>query len=56
MFSAKDGYPVKPFIEGWKGENGLYGVGFTKHGLLGASVDAMRVAEDIEQVWKTGAK
>ncbi|KAJ8442402.1 hypothetical protein Cgig2_018658 [Carnegiea gigantea] len=56
MLSEKDGHPVKPFTEGWKGENGLYGVGFTKVGLLGASVDAMRVAEDIERVWKTGAK
>lgn len=56
MFSEKDGYPVKPFPNGWKGENGLYAVGFTKRGLLGASLDATRIAQDIEQDWKTKAK
>ncbi|XP_074280969.1 indole-3-pyruvate monooxygenase YUCCA2-like [Silene latifolia] len=56
MFSEKDGYPVKPFPEGWKGENGLYSVGFTKRGLLGVSVDAMKVAEDIERDWNSKAK
>ncbi|KAJ8442437.1 hypothetical protein Cgig2_018714 [Carnegiea gigantea] len=49
----KDGYPVKPFPDGWKGENGLYAVGFTKRGLLGTSHDATRIAEDIERDWKT---
>jgi len=53
MFSEKDGYPKKAFPEGWKGENGLYAVGFTKRGLPGASVHAIRVAEDIELEWKT---
>ncbi|KAL9224043.1 hypothetical protein vseg_000117 [Gypsophila vaccaria] len=56
MFSEKDGYPVKPFPESWKGENGLYSVGFTKRGLLGASQDAMRVAEDIARDWNSKAK
>ncbi|XP_021741536.1 indole-3-pyruvate monooxygenase YUCCA2-like [Chenopodium quinoa] len=56
MFSEKDGYPVKPFPEGWKGENGLYAVGFTKRGLLGASHDAIMIAEDIDRDWKTKAK
>lgn len=48
MFSEKDGLPRRPFPNGWKGEYGLYAVGFTKRGILGASVDAKRIAEDIE--------
>jgi len=53
MFSEKDGFPRKPFPNGWKGENGFYAVsftkqGFTKHDLLGASIDAKRINEDIE--------
>ncbi|XP_059642275.1 indole-3-pyruvate monooxygenase YUCCA6 [Cornus florida] len=56
MFSQKDGLPLKPFPNGWKGECGLYAVGFTKRGLLGASMDAKRIAEDIEQCWKSEAK
>ncbi|XP_045806145.1 indole-3-pyruvate monooxygenase YUCCA6-like [Trifolium pratense] len=49
MFSKKDGFPMKPFPNGWKGKNGLYAVGFTKRGLLGASMDAKRIAIDIER-------
>uniref|UniRef100_A0A7N0TLS8 Flavin-containing monooxygenase n=1 Tax=Kalanchoe fedtschenkoi TaxID=63787 RepID=A0A7N0TLS8_KALFE len=49
MFCEKDGLPKSPFPNGWKGEHGLYAVGFTKRGLLGASMDARRVAEDIKQ-------
>ncbi|KAK2446203.1 indole-3-pyruvate monooxygenase YUCCA6 [Trifolium repens] len=49
MFSKKDGFPMKPFPNGWKGKNGLYAVGFTKKGLLGASMDAKRIADDIER-------
>ncbi|KAE9588194.1 hypothetical protein Lal_00003321 [Lupinus albus] len=52
MFSEKDGLPKKPFPNGWKGENGLYTVGFTKRGLLGASIDAKKIAEDIQHSWK----
>lgn len=48
MFSAKDGFPRNPFPNGWKGECGLYAVGFTKRGLLGASLDARKIAEDVE--------
>ncbi|AEE83256.1 putative protein [Arabidopsis thaliana] len=48
MFSEKDGFPHKPFPNGWKGESGLYAVGFTKLGLLGAAIDAKKIAEDIE--------
>ncbi|KAF5938884.1 hypothetical protein HYC85_023143 [Camellia sinensis] len=56
MFSEEDGLPRRPFPNGWKGESGLYAVGFTKRGLLGASIDAKRIAEDIEQCWKAKAK
>ncbi|KAK1372497.1 Flavin-containing monooxygenase [Heracleum sosnowskyi] len=56
MFSEKDGFPQQPFPNGWKGEDGLYAVGFTKRGLLGASMDARRIAEDIEGCWKAEVK
>lgn len=49
MFSEKDGFPKRPFPNGWRGECGLYAVGFTKRGILGASMDAKRIAEDIER-------
>jgi hypothetical protein len=49
LFSKKDGFPRKPFPNGWKGEGGLYAVGFTKRGLLGTSLDAKRIAEDISE-------
>lgn len=47
MFSKRDGLPKRPFPNGWKGECGLYAVGFTKRGLLGASMDAKKIAEHI---------
>ncbi|KAE8689000.1 Indole-3-pyruvate monooxygenase YUCCA6 [Hibiscus syriacus] len=56
MFSEKDGYPRRPFPNGWKGERGLYAVGFTKRGLLGTSMDALRIAEDIQRCWKKESK
>lgn len=56
MFSDVDGLPRRPFPNGWKGESGLYAVGFTKRGLLGASMDAKRISEDIEQCWKAESK
>ncbi|OVA04531.1 Pyridine nucleotide-disulfide oxidoreductase [Macleaya cordata] len=56
FFSKEDGYPKTPFPNGWKGKNGLYSVGFTKRGLLGASIDAQRVAEDIAQQWNSETK
>ncbi|KAJ0966577.1 hypothetical protein J5N97_023494 [Dioscorea zingiberensis] len=51
-FFSKDGYPKEPFPNGWKGKAGLYAVGFTRRGLSGASVDAVKIAEDIAKVWK----
>lgn len=56
FFSEKDGLPRRPFPNGWKGGQGLYAVGFTKRGILGASMDAMRIAGDIEQQWKPAAE
>lgn len=52
LFSEKDGLPRKAFPNGWKGEKGLYSVGFTRRGLMGTSVDARRVAHDVEQQWR----
>ncbi|XP_019706823.3 indole-3-pyruvate monooxygenase YUCCA2 [Elaeis guineensis] len=56
FFSEKDGLPRKPFPNGWKGKQGLFAVGLTRRGLMGASVDARRIAYDIEQCWKAEAK
>lgn len=55
QFFAEDGFPRRPFPNGWKGENGLYAVGFTRKGLLGASQDATRIAQDIAMSWKAEA-
>ncbi|GAB2284881.1 Probable indole-3-pyruvate monooxygenase YUCCA4 [Dionaea muscipula] len=46
-FFAADGMPRTPFPNGWKGEKGLYAVGFTRRGILGTSSDAMKIAADI---------
>ncbi|OVA20357.1 Pyridine nucleotide-disulfide oxidoreductase [Macleaya cordata] len=56
LFSEKDGLPKKAFPNGWKGEYGLYSVGFTKRGLLGTSMDAKKIAQDIELLWKAESK
>ena len=56
MFSEEDGLPRRPFPNGWKGDDGLYAVGFTKRGLLGASIDATRIAEDVRQCWNVESK
>ncbi|XP_058112037.1 probable indole-3-pyruvate monooxygenase YUCCA4 [Magnolia sinica] len=55
-FFTPQGMPKTPFPDGWKGENGLYSVGFTMRGLLGASLDAMKIAEDIGLQWKKTSK
>ncbi|URD80502.1 Flavin-binding monooxygenase-like [Musa troglodytarum] len=51
-FFNKDGFPRQAFPDGWKGGSGLYAVGFTRRGLSGASMDAVKIAEDIGRVWK----
>ncbi|KAH7662813.1 Indole-3-pyruvate monooxygenase protein [Dioscorea alata] len=53
---GEDGFPMKGFPNGWKGERGLYGVGFTRRGISGASMDAVRIAMDIARIWKEETK
>ncbi|KAM0968776.1 hypothetical protein ACFX13_017382 [Malus domestica] len=52
-FFTKDGMPKAPFPNCWKGSDGLYTVGFTRKGLLGTASDAVAIAKDITQLWKT---
>ncbi|KAL1206144.1 putative indole-3-pyruvate monooxygenase YUCCA7 [Cardamine amara subsp. amara] len=53
---ADIGIEKNPFPKRWKGEAGLYAVGFTRRGLSGASLDAMSVAHDIANSWKEETK
>ncbi|KAF3790411.1 putative indole-3-pyruvate monooxygenase [Nymphaea thermarum] len=55
-FFARDGFSRQPFPKGWKGKSGLYAVGFTRPGLSGVSMDAMKIAEDIGEIWKEETK
>lgn len=52
---SEDGMPRLPFPNGWKGDNGLYTVGFTRRGILGACADATNIAHDIAEQWRTPA-
>ncbi|CAA6665968.1 unnamed protein product [Spirodela intermedia] len=56
LFSENTGLPRRPFPHSWKGERGLYAVGFTQRGILGASTEARRIAHDIHQQWRCAAK
>ncbi|ERN01488.1 hypothetical protein AMTRI_Chr03g148190 [Amborella trichopoda] len=49
---GEEGLPRKSFPNGWKGEKGLYSVGFTRRGLLGVGSDARNVAQDIGAQWR----
>uniref|UniRef100_A0ACD5VJL5 Uncharacterized protein n=1 Tax=Avena sativa TaxID=4498 RepID=A0ACD5VJL5_AVESA len=49
---TREGTTKTPFPNGWKGRNGLYTVGFSQRGLLGASSDALSVARDIHCQWR----
>ncbi|KAL2517618.1 putative indole-3-pyruvate monooxygenase YUCCA4 [Abeliophyllum distichum] len=51
-FFTKDGMPKTTFPNGWRGENGLYAVGFTRRGLVGTSWDAVNIAGDIADRWR----
>ncbi|KAK4761824.1 hypothetical protein SAY87_029708 [Trapa incisa] len=55
-FFTEDGIPKNPFPNGWKGQTGLYAVGFTRRGLSGASLDAVSVSLDIGRAWKEEMK
>ncbi|PWA78560.1 flavin-binding monooxygenase family protein [Artemisia annua] len=39
LFSKEDRFPTKSFLEGWKGDCGLYTIAFTRRGLLGIVKD-----------------
>lgn len=47
---GKNGFPK--LTNEWKGKGGLYAAGFTKRGLAGVSIDAIKIAQDIGSVWK----
>ncbi|CAN1287550.1 Probable indole-3-pyruvate monooxygenase YUCCA4 [Linum perenne] len=49
---TKDGMPKTEFPNGWKGEDGLYTVGFTRRGLLGTASDAVKIAADVAGQWR----
>ncbi|XP_055831199.1 probable indole-3-pyruvate monooxygenase YUCCA4 [Solanum dulcamara] len=51
-FFTEQGMPKTPFPNGWKGENGLYTVGFTRRGILGTANDAKNIARDISEQWR----
>ncbi|KAI3694361.1 hypothetical protein L1987_77326 [Smallanthus sonchifolius] len=48
---SKNGFP-----NGWKGKHGLYASGFTRRGLAGVSADAIKIGQDIGEVWKEDLK
>ena len=50
-FFTKNGMPKTSFPNGWKGENGLYAVGFSRRGLLGTSYEAIKIARDVADQW-----
>ena len=54
---TEDGKPRPPqepttSSSSWRGPNGLYCVGFSGRGLLGAGADALRAAADIAGRWQ----
>lgn len=55
-FFTNEGMPKTPFPNGWKGENGLYSVGFTRRGLLGTTCDALKIAKDVTDQWRFRSK
>lgn len=52
-FFSEEGLPRMPFPHGWKGGAGLYVAGLGRRGLLGASIDAKRIAVDIAAEFST---
>ncbi|KAL3745349.1 hypothetical protein ACJRO7_014452 [Eucalyptus globulus] len=55
-FFTKEGMPKTPFPNGWKGDDGLYTVGFTRRGILGTGCDAIKIAGDIADQWRSSVK
>lgn len=55
-FFGKNGFPKTAFPNAWKGNAGLYAVGFTRRGLSGLSADAVKISQDIAKVWKDDLK
>eukprot|EP00253_Pinus_taeda_P020968 PITA_20968 len=51
----EDGRPGNRPPSDWKGSDGLYVAGFGKRGLLGASEDGQRIAQDISQSLKNAS-
>ncbi|KAI3464597.1 hypothetical protein Pfo_021260 [Paulownia fortunei] len=47
---GEDGMPKKRFPNHWKGENGLYCVGFARAGLLGISNDAKAISQHVTAI------
>ncbi|XP_071690738.1 probable indole-3-pyruvate monooxygenase YUCCA4 [Rutidosis leptorrhynchoides] len=52
-FFTEEGMPKMPFPNGWKRKNGLYTVGFTRRGLLGTTCDALKIAKDVTDQWRS---
>nr|AKJ88115.1 YUCCA1 [Marchantia polymorpha] len=50
-FFGEDGSPSASMRDGWKGERGLYAIGFTKKGLVGTFTDATNIAKDIGRAY-----
>ncbi|XAR70925.1 Indole-3-pyruvate monooxygenase [Bertholletia excelsa] len=51
-FFTDEGLPKTPFPNSWRGEKGLYTVGFTRRGLLGTASDSLNIARDIAYQWR----
>ncbi|KAK9067658.1 hypothetical protein SSX86_011769 [Deinandra increscens subsp. villosa] len=46
-FLNKDGTPKTMYPNHWKGENGFYCAGLAQTGIIGAAMDAQKIAQDI---------
>ncbi|KAF5186359.1 Flavin-containing monooxygenase [Thalictrum thalictroides] len=50
-FFTAEGMPKTPYPNSWKGDKGLYCVGFTRRGISGTASDAGKIAKDISDQW-----
>lgn len=54
LFNQKNNNnPQDSYPKNWKGKNGVYSVGFARQGVLGISMDAHKVADDIASQWNS---